>query len=619
MNSTSDRDSNSNSNSDAGAIVRNDISALNRQAAVYFSEGKFAEAIALCHQVIIIKPDCAVAYDILGASLMSQKKAGPAIRSFSQALAINPNSAKILAKLGHCLAAEGRLDEAITTYQKALQLNPNWADVYLRIGNLLSQQNRWEEALDFWLKIAKIAPKSLSAESFVNLGNFHFTEGRLELAMACYRQSISLKPDCKLAYLNLGVVLKKQGKIPEAIAICIQLLQILPPVGEAYEDLFNLFTNLGRKDEAMACYSRAIPLHLIREFCPSTVDSELITSTSKAKISVLYPQFLPSENQGSNFRESEGENPQPFVAVIPNGRAWGDTYTRAVITSDDRLLEDISTGSPSLIISSDRLPPPVAIEGTVAFLAKNYCYNYYHWMFEFLPQIELLGRSGIDIGSIDKFAVNHCCFPFQRETFSLLGIPLEKIVETYNNNNHIQARQLLVSSVIRESTKWACDFLRREFLNDSIIGLQKKQRIFISRKERRRVINEDELVAVLTKFGFKSIAPESLSVTEQVSLFAAAEVVIGTHGGALTNTVFCSPGTKVIEIFAPDYVNPCYRKLSSQVGLEYWEFIGERVLDLDSDSQQQRGEKIHYVFEDILVNIAALLNMMKLAGAIGPA
>jgi capsular polysaccharide biosynthesis protein len=268
-----------------------------------------------------------------------------------------------------------------------------------------------------------------------------------------------------------------------------------------------------------------------------------------------------------------------------------------------------------LIVSSDRLPPPLAIEGTVAFLAKNYCYNYYHWMFEFLPQIELLARSGIDIGSIDKFAVNHCCFPFQRETLSLLGIPLEKILETDNNNNHIQARQLLASSVIRESTKWACDFLRRELLKDSLMGLEKKQRILISRKERRRVINEDELVAVLSEFGFKSIAPESLSVAEQISLFANAEVVIGAHGAALTNTVFCSPGTKVIEIFAPDYVNPCYRKLSSQVGLEYWEFIGERVL-VDSDSQQQRGEKIHYVFEDILVNIAALLNMMKFAGAI---
>ena len=615
MNSTRDRDSNSNSNLDAGAIAPKDISALNRQAAVYFTEGKFAEAIALCHQVIIIKPDCAVAYDILGAALMSQKKVAPAIRSFSQALAINPNSATILAKLGYCLAAEGRLDEAITTYQKALQLNPNLGDVYLRMGKVLSQQNRWEEALDCWLKIAKIAPTRVSAESFVNLGNFHFTQGRLELVIACYRQSISQKPDCKLGYLNLAVVLKKQGKILEAIATCIQLLQILPSVDEAYDDLFNLFTNLGRKDEAMACYYRAIPLHLIREFCPSTVDSELITSTSKAKISVLSPQFLPSENLGSNFRETEGENPQPFVAVIPNGRAWGDKFTRAVITSDDRLLEDISTGSPSLIISSDRLPPPVAIEGTVAFLAKNYCYNYYHWMFEFLPQIELLRRSGIDIGSIDKFAVNHCCFPFQRETVSLLGIPLEKIVETYKNN-HIQARQLLVSSVIIESTKWACDFLRRELLNDSIIGLQKKQRIFISRKEKRRVINEDELVAVLSKFGFKSIAPESLSVAEQISLFAAAEVVIGAHGAALTNTVFCSPGTKVIEIFSPDYVNPCYRKLSSQVGLEYWEFIGERVLELDLDSQP-RGEKIHYVLEDILVNIAALLNMMKLAGAIG--
>jgi tetratricopeptide (TPR) repeat protein len=606
-------DSNSHGNSDAQAIAREDISGLNRQAAVYFSQRKFTEAIALCHQVIIIKPDCALAYDILGASLMSQKKVAAAIRAFSQALAINPNSEKILVKLGNCLVAEERLDEAINNYQKAIQLNPNWTEIYQKLGNLFSQKNRWEAALDCWLKIAKIDPTSVSAEAFVDLGNFHFIQGRVELSIACYRQSISQKPDYKPGYLNLATILEQQGKISEAIATCIQLLQIVPFVDGANYYLFKLFTTLGRKDEAMACYYSEIPLHLIREFCPSTIYLP-VTSTSKAKISVFSPQIPPSE-KGSNFRETEGETAKPFVAAIPNGRAWGDNYTRAVITSDDRLLEDLSTGSPGLIISSNCLPHPESIAGTIAFLSKKYCYNYYHWMFEFLPQIELLRLSGIDIDSIDKFAVNQICFPFQRETLSLLGIPLAKIIAT-DNHHHIQASQLLASSIIRESTNWACEFLRREFLNNSSISLPKKQRIFIIRKQRRKVINEDKLIAVLSKFGFKSIAPESMSVAEQVSLFAAAEVIIGTHGAALTNTVFCRPGTKVIEIFAPDYVNPCYRKLSSQVGLEYWQFIGERVPDIDSGSPQEGAEKIHYVFEDIFVNITALLNMMKLAGAI---
>jgi capsular polysaccharide biosynthesis protein len=89
------------------------------------------------------------------------------------------------------------------------------------------------------------------------------------------------------------------------------------------------------------------------------------------------------------------------------------------------------------------------------------------------------------------------------------------------------------------------------------------------------LVNEDEIINVLDEFGFKWVTLESMSVIQQVALFTQAEVVIAPHGSGLTNILFCQPGTKVIELFAPNYVYPCYWYLSNLVGLDYYYVLGE--------------------------------------------
>ena len=46
------------------------------------------------------------------------------------------------------------------------------------------------------------------------------------------------------------------------------------------------------------------------------------------------------------------------------------------------------------------------------------------------------------------------------------------------------------------------------------------------------------------------------ALLEQVDAFAAAQVVVAPHGAALGNLVFCPPGVRVLELFAPRDVNP---------------------------------------------------------------
>jgi hypothetical protein len=59
-----------------------------------------------------------------------------------------------------------------------------------------------------------------------------------------------------------------------------------------------------------------------------------------------------------------------------------------------------------------------------------------------------------------------------------------------------------------------------------------RERIYVSRKygRSRRVLNEDALVELLGRYGFKSILPEKMPFKEQVDLFRRAEVVAGVYG-----------------------------------------------------------------------------------------
>jgi capsular polysaccharide biosynthesis protein len=61
------------------------------------------------------------------------------------------------------------------------------------------------------------------------------------------------------------------------------------------------------------------------------------------------------------------------------------------------------------------------------------------------------------------------------------------------------------------------------------------------------VINEDELLPVLEKFGFKVYYFESMTFREQVTLVSGAEIILGMHGAGMTNMIFMPEGRKVVE------------------------------------------------------------------------
>lgn len=95
--------------------------------------------------------------------------------------------------------------------------------------------------------------------------------------------------------------------------------------------------------------------------------------------------------------------------------------------------------------------------------------------------------------------------------------------------------------------------------------------IYIDRRRARNrtLINEDDVVNLMKKFGFEIVDLASLSVTAQVELFSDCCFIVGPHGAGLTNLVFAPPGAAVLEILPDQLLNWCYRSISNSCNLHY--------------------------------------------------
>ena len=104
---------------------------------------------------------------------------------------------------------------------------------------------------------------------------------------------------------------------------------------------------------------------------------------------------------------------------------------------------------------------------------------------------------------------------------------------------------------------------------DSMKGMpSNKEKIYVSRRtwtqskssnigtnytDERMCVNEDDVVDIFKKCGYKEIFCENLSMKEKIGIFRSAKFVAGPSGGGMANILFCKPDTKVISINSPEF------------------------------------------------------------------
>jgi capsular polysaccharide biosynthesis protein len=273
------------------------------------------------------------------------------------------------------------------------------------------------------------------------------------------------------------------------------------------------------------------------------------------------------------------------VIYLEGCRYWGE-YGGSIIAHDEHLIGELSRDVWGLklhaIFNRLKLPAIEPLTGLTAVISTPEANaNYSHWMMDLLPRLDLLARAGYGPEKVDRYLVNLGNAPYERETLTLAGIPKEKIFPV-SAASHFRCERIITTSLRANHWQNTLPAWVSAYLGDLVVEKPaagyRSRRLYLTRNRGtvRRVLNEESLLPLLQEFGFEVVDPGALSVREQAALFAGAEAVVAPHGSALTNLVFCQPGTAVLEIFPADYFDVAFWTTATVAGCRYHAILGQR-------------------------------------------
>ena len=223
--------------------------------------------------------------------------------------------------------------------------------------------------------------------------------------------------------------------------------------------------------------------------------------------------------------------------------------------------------------------------------------NYFHWMFDILPRLIILEKV-YQLSEIDYF---YCpqIKPWQLQTLSIFKIKEDKIINS-NYYRHILADKVLAVShpwyqkgrILNEAKNlpsWIIDEISSRF---DVYAKKFKcnDKFFIDRRESKynhcQIINDEDVKTYLKKRGFAVYRVGELNFFEQVNLFQNAKMIIGAHGAAFANLIFCKPNTKVLDIIPENHPNTVDATIGKFKNLNF-EFVRTKKL---SDEKKLAGD-----------------------------
>jgi tetratricopeptide (TPR) repeat protein/2-polyprenyl-3-methyl-5-hydroxy-6-metoxy-1,4-benzoquinol methylase len=160
------------------------------------------------------------------------------------------------------------------------------------------QAGRLDDAVACYRQALILKPDLAAAHS--NLGNALYEQGKPEAAEASYRHALALQPNLAGAHNNLGTLLYGRDKLAEAVACYRQALGLEPDYAEAHDNLGTALWRQGKLQEAEASTRRALALAPGFGQALGNLGSMLRDQGRLREASAVYRQLLQVEPEGIN-------------------------------------------------------------------------------------------------------------------------------------------------------------------------------------------------------------------------------------------------------------------------------------------------------------------------------
>jgi tetratricopeptide (TPR) repeat protein len=194
----------------------------------------------------------------LAANFLRAGRPADAIAPLRDAALLEPANPIIQHDLGLACLEVGRVPDAVAALQRSLASNPLYADAHFRLGIALEKLGDMGGAIAAYDRATKLLPSL--AEAWFRGGALVYTLGHREQAIACFRRAAVTGGKTSLGRLGKARALLIEDRNQEAEQVLRETLVADPRNAMAYELLGNLLTEVGRFEEARACFERAITI-----------------------------------------------------------------------------------------------------------------------------------------------------------------------------------------------------------------------------------------------------------------------------------------------------------------------------------------------------------------------
>lgn len=215
---------------------------------------------------------------------------------------------------------------------------------------------------------------------------------------------------------------------------------------------------------------------------------------------------------------------------------------------------------------------------------SNSPHNFFHWNLDVLQKLEFIEQNKDEISSYDLKIIipNDHISDYIKNTLEAFDINLyyQKKNEIIFANSSILLPDIAPTGNFREEIIRKLNLrMRNHWINKKNIDLRNQKRIYISRKNapRRRLVNEAEIINILKKHDFSILDFDELNFEEQLKNILNCEVLVGSHGSALSHMLWMKPKSKIIEIRTKNNSNDnCFFSLASALDHDYYYMMADK-------------------------------------------
>jgi tetratricopeptide (TPR) repeat protein len=195
---------------------------------------------------------------VSAATLLRAGRPADAIAPLRDAALLQPSNSIIQHDLGVACLEVGRVSDAVAALQLAVACNPRYGDAYFRLGIALEKLGNMRGALAAYDRATHLLP-SLT-EAWFRAGALVYTIGHREAAIGCFQRAAVTGGKTSFGRLGKARALVIEDHNQEAEQVLRETLVADPKNAMAYDLLGNVLSELGRFDEARACFERTIAI-----------------------------------------------------------------------------------------------------------------------------------------------------------------------------------------------------------------------------------------------------------------------------------------------------------------------------------------------------------------------